>query len=89
MVLPDKTVEAIDKMLGKEYPKYYCQRCGEILQRRGKIKITGYALGSGEATYRAKLQCPKRTLFSHRTRIFIERTGQRDWNIVIGDVWWQ
>ncbi len=86
MVLPDKTREAIDKLQGKEYPQYYCQRCGELLQRRGKIKIMSYDLASGEPICRVKLKCPKRTRFSHRTCVCLERNGNNgSWNMIISD----
>jgi hypothetical protein len=62
-------------MQGEKYPKHYCRKCGSQLVRIKGIKITSYNTSSGKPIYTTKLGCPKRTIFTHRTSVKVEKRG--------------
>ena len=77
--LSDKTLTAIDKLQGKEYPKFYCETCGELLIRKGEIKVTSFDISTGEPSFGAVLRCPRRSFITHRTQIYLSKDGSGDW----------
>jgi RNase P subunit RPR2 len=75
----DKVQESIDKMLGKEYPRFFCETCGSRLIR-GKIKVSNYDLDTGMPVYSVILSCPQKAFLSHRTKIHLSRDGDGTWS---------
>ena len=69
-------------MQGKVCPSYYCAKCGGLLVKKGRIKITSYDIVSGKPSFSATLVCPKRTMFSHRTKAHIAKDGDNNWSRV-------